>query len=73
MYELGFSESQVSVKIVQGAPSRAGAIMEEATHGRYGTIVLGRRGFTRVMEHSMGRVANKVVQLARDKAVWLIP
>jgi nucleotide-binding universal stress UspA family protein len=69
----GFNEAQVSVKIVQGSASRAGAIVEEAAHGRYGNIILGRRGFSRVMEHAMGRVANKVVQLARDKAVWLIP
>ena len=71
--KLGFDESRVLVKIVRGAASRAGAIIEEAVHGHYGGIVLGRRGFSRVMEHDMGRVAYKVVQVAREKAIWLIP
>ena len=68
----GLDPKSVSIRIVTDAPSRAGAIIEEARGAGFGTIVLGRRGLTEVMEHPMGRVANKVLQLARDLAVWVV-
>jgi hypothetical protein len=47
--------------------------MEEATKGGYGTIVVGRRGVSKVYEFLMGRVSNKVIQMAKDQAVWVVP
>ena len=72
LLRLGFDERQISIKIATGAASRAGAIIEEARKGGYGSAVVGRRGITEVEEHSMGRVTDKVSQLARKAAVWLI-
>ncbi|MDY7037686.1 MAG: hypothetical protein SV375_16180 [Thermodesulfobacteriota bacterium] len=40
-----FVPDQKSTKIHTGAYSRAGAIIQEAGKGGYGTIILGRRGF----------------------------
>jgi nucleotide-binding universal stress UspA family protein len=68
----GLNSDRVTTKIVTGAPSRARAIVEEAKSGGYGTIVVGRRGLSRVEEFFMGRVSNKVIQLAKEMAVWVV-
>jgi nucleotide-binding universal stress UspA family protein len=68
----GFEPKALTVKTVTGVSSRAAAILQEANEGGYGTIVVGRRGLSKVYEFSMGRVANKVIQLARDHAVWIV-
>lgn len=68
----GFNRDQIKTKIVTKAPSRASAIVVEALNGEYGTIVVGRRGLSNVEEFYMGRVSNKIVQMARGMAVWII-
>jgi nucleotide-binding universal stress UspA family protein len=70
--KVGFSRDQVTTKLVTGITSRAKAIVEEAKAGGYGTIVVGRRGLSRVEEFFMGRVSNKVMQLAKEMAVWVV-
>jgi nucleotide-binding universal stress UspA family protein len=68
----GFDPKALTVRTVTGVRSRAAAIVQEASEGGYGTIVVGRRGLSKVYEFSMGRVANKVIQLASDHAVWIV-
>ncbi|MGA7876886.1 MAG: universal stress protein [Desulfoferrobacter sp.] len=68
----GADVSRINTKIVPGVYSRAGAIFGEAQEGGYGTIVVGRRGLSRVEEFVMGRVSSKVLQLAEEMAVWVI-
>jgi len=68
----GLDSDRVTTKIVTGATSRAKAIVEEAQAGGYGTIVVGRRGLSRVEEFYMGRVSSKVIQLAKEMAVWVV-
>ena len=46
---------------------------KEAQEGNYGTIVMGRRGLSRVYEFLMGRVANNVLSRAEGFAVWIVP
>jgi nucleotide-binding universal stress UspA family protein len=70
--DAGFGPHQITPKIVSGSRSRAGAIVQEARDGDYGTIVLGRRGLSRVKEFFMGRVSNKVIHTIRNRAVWVI-
>ena len=70
--ETGGDASRIKTKIVQGASSRAGSVIEEAEGGGYGTIVLGRRGLSRVEEFLMGRVCGKVLQLAKERAVMMV-
>jgi len=62
----------VTTQVVTGAKSRAAAIVEEAKRGGYGTIVMGRKGASRVEEFIMGRVSNKVLQMAKQIAVWVV-
>ena len=68
----GVEGDRISTKIVTGVASRAKAIVEEAKNGGYGTIVVGRRGLSRVEEFFMGRVSKKVIQLSQEMAVWVV-
>lgn len=72
LIQSGFSERQVKTRIITGARSRAETIVQTAKEGDYGTIMVGRRGLSKVMEFFMGRVSNKVVQLAKGQAVWVV-
>ena len=62
-----YSLSPNSPKIITGVYSRAKAIVEEARLGNYGTIVVGRRGLSKVQEFFIGRGSNQVIQLAKKK------
>ena len=70
--EAGFTSGQITVKLVSGVASRAEAIVKEAREGDYGTIVLGRRGLSKVQEFLLGRVSNKVINVIRRRAVWIV-
>ena len=69
----GFDPNRITTKFIRGVSSRAGAIVEQAKLGGYGTIVVGRRGISKIEEFVMGRVSNKVIHLAKKgMAVWVI-
>lgn len=68
----GFKPHHVSTELISGVVSRARAIVTEAKESGYGTIVMGRRGHSRVRDFFIGRVTNKVIHLARDRTVWII-
>lgn len=68
----GADVSRIKTKIVTGGYSRSLAIYGEAGEEGCGTIVVGRRGLSRAEEFFMGRVSNKVLQLAEEMAVWVV-
>ena len=68
----GFRRNQITTRTATGVLSRAGAIIQHALKGEYGTIVVGRRGLSEVEEFSMGRVSNKVIHMAKELAVWVV-
>lgn len=68
----GFISNQITTKIVTDVRSRAGAIVKEARDKDFGTIVLGRRGLSKVQEFFMGRVSNKIIHTIRNRAVWIV-
>ena len=68
----GFNSNQITTRMITGVQSRAGAIVVEVLKEGYGTIVVGRRGLSHVEEFFMGRVSNKVIQMARKMAVWVV-
>ena len=68
----GFESDQISTEIITDAYSRAGAIVQEAKKGDYGTIVVARKGLSKVRDFFIGRVSSKVIQLARKKVVWVV-
>lgn len=69
---MGFKPHNIAIELVTGVSSRAGAIVAEAKQNGYGTIVMGRRGHSRVRDFLIGRVTNKVIHMARDRTVWII-
>jgi nucleotide-binding universal stress UspA family protein len=68
----GFKASHIGSDIITGAESRAGAIIQLAGEEGYSTIVVGRRGLSRIKEFIMGGVSNKIIQMAREQAVWVV-
>jgi nucleotide-binding universal stress UspA family protein len=68
----GFRRNQITARTATEVLSRAGAIIQYALKGGYGTIVVGRRGLSEVEEFSMGRVSNKVIHMAKELAVWVV-
>jgi nucleotide-binding universal stress UspA family protein len=68
----GIGLEKISTGFISGVASRAGAIIDEALRGGYGTVVVGRKGLSSVDEFDMGRVTGKLVQLAERIALWLV-
>jgi nucleotide-binding universal stress UspA family protein len=69
---MGVNPIKIRTKVITGVVSRSTALLNEARNGGYGTIVIGRKGISEVEEFEMGRVGSKLVQAARDMAVWVI-
>jgi nucleotide-binding universal stress UspA family protein len=69
----GVAPARISTKHTLQSHSRAGDIIRQAKDGDYGTIVMGRRGFSKLYEFLMGRVTNKVLSRAEGFAVWIVP
>jgi len=68
----GVSPEKISFKVKPGVFSRAEAIVHEAKKEEYGTIVMGRRGLSKVQEFPMGRVTNKVIFTGHKYTIWII-
>jgi len=72
LIELGVKPNMVSTKIIKGVFSRADGLTQEARQYNCGTIVMGRKGMSKVREFFIGRVTNKVIHMARDKTIWIV-
>jgi len=68
----GFEAEKISEKIITGVYSRSDAIIKEAEDGGYGTIVVGRRGLSKVEAFFMGRVGHEVVYGGKKFTVWVV-
>ncbi len=66
-------DENISVKIVSGVTSRAGALVAEARAENCGSIIAGRKGVSQVEDFNIGRVCHKVIHQAKDVAVWIVP
>lgn len=71
--DAGIPPRMITNKIIQGAASRAGALIEAAQEEKCDTIVFGRRGKSDVPTFDIGRVPWKVIHGARHMSVWVIP
>lgn len=67
-----FKRENISHEIKQNEYSRAMAVVEDAEKNGFGTIVVGRRGLSRVEEFFIGRVSKKILQLAANSTVWIV-
>jgi len=68
----GFEPEKISEKIISGVHSRSDAIVKEAADGGYGTIVVGRRGLSKVDAFFIGRVGHEVVYGGKNFTVWVV-
>jgi nucleotide-binding universal stress UspA family protein len=68
----GFESDKISEKIISGIRSRSDAIVKEAEVGGFGTIVVGRRGLSKVEAFFMGRVGHEVVYGGKKFTVWVV-
>ena len=68
----GIRKETIGKKILSNQVSRAESIVKEAREGGFGSIVIGRRGLSLVEAFLMGRVGNKVFQMAHDMTIWII-
>ena len=69
----GVETRVISSKYILQSRSRSGDILKEAKEGDFGTIVMGRRGLSRVHEFPLGRVTTKVLHRADLFALWIVP
>lgn len=73
LQEAGVAAEAVQSKfIVTDEPGIAQGLLSEQKAGRYGTLVVGRRGVTKAEEFLFGSVSNKIIHHARDCAVWVV-
>lgn len=68
----GFDSDKVSDLIISGVPSRSETIVTQAETGNFGTIILGRKGVSRIQEFFIGSVSEKVIHSGRDFTVWIV-
>jgi nucleotide-binding universal stress UspA family protein len=69
---MGIPMHHITCEILTDRISRASGVLERANEGKYGTLVIGRRGLTIVKEFFVGRVGHKIFQLAGDLTVWVM-
>lgn len=68
----GFSESQIQEDFGVEGQEIAYIILERAKALKCSTVVLGRRGLSRVKEFFLGSVSKSVIGLARGVTVWIV-
>jgi nucleotide-binding universal stress UspA family protein len=48
------------------------AILKKAKEGDFGAVIVGRRGISRTKRFLFGSVSHRIVQEARNMAVWVV-
>ncbi|BBO83730.1 universal stress protein [Desulfosarcina ovata] len=69
--DAGISESQVRVDVRKGGFRIGKAIVEAFVKGRFGTLVVGRRGMGK--QYFTGSVSRFLVNQFSDGALWVVP
>src|SRR6056297_2149016 len=72
LLEAGFSKDQVSFEIAEGEKNPTRCILNKSRHGGYGTIVIGRRGLSKLKRLLLMRVGNKIFRHAENHVVWVV-
>lgn len=72
--QAGFREERIQTKCPVPIPESnvANEILKECKEGGYDTIVMGKRGQSRIRTFLTGSVTEKVVRHAKECAVWVI-
>jgi nucleotide-binding universal stress UspA family protein len=74
--DLGFDRNAVEYEFDQGKSASTGKvsqrILKKVQEGKYGTLVIGRKGATSAREFRLGSVAWRVCTESEDCAVWVV-
>jgi nucleotide-binding universal stress UspA family protein len=74
--DLGFNRNAVEYGFSQGTSASprtvAQRIFDEVREGKYGTLVIGRKGATGAREFRLGSVAWRIATDAENCAVWVV-
>lgn len=66
------SPAKTNMQFCSLGTSIARDILQFQQSGRFGTLVIGRRGVSRAEEFLFGSVTTKVTHLAKDCTVWVV-
>ena len=72
LVQAGFPSKNVAVKIRKKKVGIARDILKEGEHGKYTTLVIGRRGLSGIKQFVLGSISNKLVQLAKNISVIVV-
>lgn len=59
-------------RIVHGYMNRSIGLLDTAEKEGWGTLIVGRRGISRVQDFFIGRIGEKLVEMAMDQAIWIV-
>lgn len=68
----GIDKEFIEIKMVPKRINFGDDILEEIRRGGYGSVIIGRRGISRVQRLIFGSVSGHIVQHARKCAVWVV-
>jgi nucleotide-binding universal stress UspA family protein len=68
----GFASKDITIKIRKKKVGIARDILQEAQHGKYDTLVIGRRGLSAIKQFLFGSVSNKIAHLAKKVSVIVV-
>lgn len=68
----GWPAERISGQVVTDSASRAGAIVDMAEKNDFSTIVLGRKGISKVRKFALGRVGSKILHIGREHSLWVV-
>lgn len=72
LLDAGIQEGQITSTIAEGTRSPAKDILKEARERAYGTIVLGKKGRSKLKEFMFGSITNKVLNNASGLVCWVV-
>jgi hypothetical protein len=70
--DAGFNPDRISTSLIKAVDSVYEPIVGEAACGGYRTVVVGRRGLSKLEALFVGRAGNKAINMAEDMAVWVV-
>jgi len=71
--QAGIPDDRIETRLIQGAESRAGALLDTVRAAKCDTIVLGRKGVSDIETFDLGRIPRKIIYASRKFTIWLIP
>lgn len=72
LVQAGFLSENVAIKIQKKKEGIARDVLKEVQHGKYTTVVIGRRVLSGIKQFFLGSVSNKIVQLAEKVSVIVV-